>query len=96
MTSISRNARLRDETLTRALVGLAARGRQRPRCGDSEVHDFWMPERQEERALAVAWCAGCLILEACGAAADHNDERFGVWAGVDRTPRPGRKAGTRT
>lgn len=75
------------ELLTRALVTLASRG-GRPRCGDWSDRDLWTSDVAEERAHAVAMCAGCPVLTECGEAARANDERFGVWGGADRTRRP--------
>ncbi|SDS21639.1 Transcription factor WhiB [Friedmanniella luteola] len=75
------------EKLTRALVQLASRG-DRPRCGDPVTRDYWTSDNNQERKHAAAWCAGCPVLNLCSAAADETSERFGVWAGVDRTPRP--------
>jgi hypothetical protein len=75
------------ERLTRALITLASRG-QRPHCSQPEVHHYWTSEREKERELAVRWCAGCLVLEPCGEAAETQQERWGVWGGAGRTPRP--------
>ncbi len=72
------------ERLTRALVAIAEQGR-RPRCGEPGGHEMWLSDDATERAQAARWCAGCPVLVECGAAADENDERHGVWAGVDRT-----------
>jgi len=75
------------EQLTRALVDLATHGR-RPRCGEPGGHELWCSDDATDRAQAASWCAGCMVLVECGAAADEHGERFGVWAGVDRTPSP--------
>lgn len=71
------------ETLARALLALTDRG-MRPRCSDSP--QLWISENADERATAATWCAGCPILEACSAAGEF--ERFGIWAGQDRTDHP--------
>ena len=76
-----------NEQLTRALVTAAAR-RIRPRCGDYEVSHYWLSEHEGERALAATWCTGCVVFTECGEVGQH--QRFGTWAGVDRTVRPGR------
>lgn len=73
------------EELTRQLIDLAANG-GRPRCGDPG-DDRWTSDDPTDRAEAAALCAGCLVLDACRAAADEADERWHVWAGVDRTPK---------
>lgn len=75
------------QRLELAVLQLAAEGR-RPRCGDAGAHEVWLSEKADVRELAVQWCAGCPVLQLCDQAADAGDERFGVWAGVDRTPRP--------
>ncbi len=72
------------ERLTRALVDLADHGR-RPRCGEPGGHEMWLSDDATERALAARWCTGCEVLTECGAAADENDEKFGVFGGRDRT-----------
>lgn len=61
-----------------------------PCCGS----DAWTSEDPAARASAVLACRACPLTEACRAAADSTHERFGVWAGEDRSPRLG--APTRT
>ncbi len=78
------------EQLTRAMVSLAAHGR-RPRCGEPGGHELWLSDDAADRAQAARWCAGCPVLDECGAAADEHDEKHGVWAGVDRTPPPAKR-----
>ncbi len=75
------------ETLTRRLVDLAAHGR-RPRCGEPGGHELWCSDDADDRAQAARWCAGCVVLTECAAAADEQDERFGAWGGRDRTASP--------
>jgi hypothetical protein len=50
-----------------------------------------LQEHAAHRAIAVKWCKGCPVLELCSQAAEERGERFGVWGGVDRATRPGRK-----
>ncbi len=69
------------EQLTRAL---AAQGR-RPRCGEPGGHELWCSDDADDRAQAARWCVGCSVLTECADAADERGERFGTWAGVDRT-----------
>jgi hypothetical protein len=57
-----------------------------PNCRD-DSHLF-LSEYEKERAQAVVMCNGCLLLLECGAAADEHNEKWGVWAGKDRTRRP--------
>jgi Transcription factor WhiB len=71
------------EQLTRALLANAARG-IRPRCSDPKICSYWTSEYPTERALAALWCAGCPVFAECGEFAAAHDERWGVWAGVDR------------
>lgn len=70
--------------LTHALIDLTDRG-GRPRCGDPDTRDLWLSDRSAQRAAAARLCTGCPVLAECGAAAEANNEQFGVWAGVDRT-----------
>ena len=83
----TRNA---NETLQLALLTLATEGR-RTRCSDPGDREKWFSDLPTERAQAARWCAGCPVLDQCGAAAEANHERHGVWAGQDRTLKP-RKA----
>lgn len=48
--------------------------------------DGWTSDDAEERAIAAELCDGCPVWDACDAAGAG--ESFGVWAGVDRTPKP--------
>ncbi len=73
------------EQLTRALVDFAAQGR-RPRCGEPGGHELWCSDDATDRAQAASWCTGCPVMDECAAAADEQAEKFGVWAGRDRTP----------
>jgi hypothetical protein len=75
---------------TVALLNLASQG-LRTNCSDPGTHHYWTSDHEAERALAVRACHGCPVLVECGQAATANDERHGVWAGVDRTVRPGQK-----
>lgn len=71
------------ERLTRALVDLADAGRFPPCSGGDE----WLSDDPADRARAAEWCQPCPIIAACGAAADEAREKFGTWAGRDRTKR---------
>jgi hypothetical protein len=77
------------DELTRALINLAARG-QRTHCSDPGTSELWLSEHKSDRAQAARMCAGCPVIEPCGQAAEAKDERFGVWAGCDRTRPPGK------
>jgi len=70
------------DRLAFALARLVANG-SRPPCADGS--GAWTSDDRDERALAARLCRPCPILTECGAAADSTKERFGVWAGVDRT-----------
>jgi hypothetical protein len=84
------HARQATKRLVRALVDLAARG-LRTHCSDAGTSELWLSEHEGERAEAAILCIGCPVIQPCGEAAQANDERWGVWAGVDRTRRPGKK-----
>ncbi|MDO9498110.1 MAG: WhiB family transcriptional regulator [Nocardioides sp.] len=47
---------------------------------------------QEERAEAAAACGACPVVAACRRFGIDNKEPAHVWGGIDRTPRPYRKA----
>jgi hypothetical protein len=66
-----------------ALLDLAERGQRVP-CegGDGEA---WVSESLSERRRAARLCGNCSVLDLCAAAADETGERWGVWAGRDRT-----------
>ncbi len=73
------------EALSIALLELAEQARATPCQG--RRRDRWTSESAEDRAWAATVCVtlACPVLEECGAAADEQDERFGVWGGRDRT-----------
>jgi hypothetical protein len=81
-------ARQASDQLTRALINIARQG-IRPRCGDYEVSHYWLSECEQERKQAARWCAGCVVFTECGEVGQH--QRFGVWGGIDRTVKSGRK-----
>jgi hypothetical protein len=83
---IYRRGKVQGDRLTRALIDLAAAG-LRPHCSDPETHHLWTSEHRGERAEAALLCLGCPALDPCGTAAEARHERWGVWAGVDRSPR---------
>jgi hypothetical protein len=87
---MTRRAREASDRLTQALITMASQG-LRPNCSDPESHWMWLSEHAEERQLAALMCGGCPVLTECDDAAEANGERFGTWAGVDRTRQPGRK-----
>jgi hypothetical protein len=88
VTATAKHARAAAEALTRALIDLTSRG-QRPSCGDYGTSHLWLSEDAGERRLAARMCAGCAVWAACDAAGVH--QRFGTWAGRDRTRAPGKK-----
>jgi hypothetical protein len=89
MTPTTRDARQASDKLTIALLTIAVEG-LRAHCSDVATHHYWTSEHPSERVLAVRACRGCPVLRECGAAAQANDERHGVWGGRDYTQRPGR------
>lgn len=57
-----------------------------PACARSDQSpDLWFSEIPEDQALAVAICSGCPVRRVCHVKAEANRERFGIWAGTDRT-----------
>jgi hypothetical protein len=79
------------DALTRALIDLASRG-GRPRCGDSETSYLWLSDHDSDRKQAAIMCRGCPVFDPCDEVGQH--QRFGTWAGADRTRAPGKKAAT--
>jgi hypothetical protein len=89
-TGSSRRGMAASERLTRALLQLTAQG-LRPHCDDTQLGWLWLSETPSERAVAVVLCGGCPVKAPCRAAAEANQERFGVFGGKDYTRRPGKK-----
>jgi hypothetical protein len=87
--AISNRGRIQGDRLTRALLAAAAAG-QRPHCSDPGTSELWLSDHPGERREATRLCHGCPVFTPCGAAAEARQERFGVWAGRDRTATPGR------
>lgn len=83
------------EALGHALLDLADRHELTPCQG--RRRDRWTSDDATDREWAAAVCVGldCVVLTECGNAAAEQGERFGVWAGVDRTPPPARPKPTR-
>jgi len=74
-------------TLSAALLDLDSRGERTP-CQTEPGSGYWTSDVREEREQAAAWCIGCSVLDLCAAAADESRERWHVWAGIDRGPKP--------
>ncbi len=68
------------------LLELAERGETTPCQG--RRRDRWTSDDYSDRAWAASVCVSlaCPVLALCGAAADEMREKFGTWAGRDRTP----------
>jgi hypothetical protein len=84
MTATYMRAAEAGERLTRALITAAARG-IRPRCGDYETSYLWLSELEHERQQAARLCADCVVIAECDEVGKH--QRFGTWAGIDRSRR---------
>lgn len=69
-----------------ALLRMAEHGETPPCFG----LDGFTSDDPLERRIAAPICQTCPIQQQCQAAAEERDEKFGVWAGRDRTPRQGR------
>jgi len=81
------------DRLAFALARVLAIG-SRPPCGDGS--GAWVSDDRDERAMAARLCARCPLIVECAEAADSTKERFGVWAGVDRTqPASNKRKGPR-
>jgi Transcription factor WhiB len=78
---------LETEPFTRSLVDLADQG-LRTLCSDPASHHLWLSAEVTERRIAVELCRGRPVIRPCAATAEARRERFGVWGGVDRSPRP--------
>jgi Transcription factor WhiB len=85
-TLLYQRGRIEGDLLTRALLDAAVAG-LRPHCSDPPSRHLWLSEHEGERAEAVKLCSGCPVLAECDEAAEARQERFGVWAGKDRTKR---------
>ena len=48
---------------------------------------WWIAEDADRRAQAAARCQPCPAIAACALAAESTRERFGVWSGIDRSPK---------
>lgn len=68
-----------------ALVNMAARG-DKPRCSWPDLAPLFVSDDPEDRARAVRRCAGCEVIDLCGAAADEERDVWTVRGGVDRRP----------
>ena len=66
--------------LAAAIIGLNALGLE-PLCTDDPR---FLDDDRATRATVLEHCQRCDIIDACRAAGRH--ERFGCWAGQDRTP----------
>jgi hypothetical protein len=84
------HARLASDALTLALLNMAAKG-ERTHCSDPTSHHLWLSEHEAERAVAVMLCDHRPVLTACRDTAELRQENWGVWGGVDRSVRAGRK-----
>lgn len=69
------------QALALALQQLTTTGARVPCTGD---HRF-ISEDHRQRGTAAELCGACPLSIACHEAGRH--EKFGIWAGIDRTPR---------
>jgi hypothetical protein len=77
-----------NDRLTVALITAASQG-SRPHCSDAGSW-LWLSEDPADRRQAAAMCSGCPVFDPCDEVGQH--QRFGTWAGRDRTRPPGKKA----
>lgn len=52
-------------------------------CRDDNP-ELWFSTSSRDRRKAIALCQTCPVIDECGREADRTDQRYGVWAGVDR------------
>ncbi len=78
------------ERLAFALARVLAAGDRPPCCDGSGA---WTSDDPEDRAYAAPLCRRCPLVTECAEAAEATAEKFGVWAGVDRTLVPRGKRG---
>ena len=81
---------LASNELTRALINIAARG-ERTHCSDPETHHYWLSEHDTGASHRHHVVRPLPVLTVCRDTAEQRDERWGVWGGVDRSVRPGRR-----
>ena len=81
------------ERLTLALRTALENG-HRPPCTLPDRWHLWTSDDIAERNSAARQCSDCPITEACSAAADHQGERWGVWAGRDYDPKRRKRKAT--
>ncbi len=86
VTPVTPTRKTAAEELSHALLDLAESGQSTPCQG--RRRERWTSDDHGERAWAANVCTSlaCPVLAACGAAADEMREKFGTWAGRDRTP----------
>lgn len=58
-------------------------------------HDTWFWFDQYTVAYAQAICRSCPVARVCLREALDRGEQYGVWGGVDLTPRAGRRVGVK-
>jgi hypothetical protein len=51
----------------------------------ARIRDLWFSRSLDDRREACRRCRHCPIIHKCGAAAEANQERHGVWGGKDFT-----------
>ena len=75
------------DRLTVALITAASQG-SRPHCSDAGSW-LWLSDDPADRAEAALLCRGCPVFDPCDEVGQH--QRFGTWAGIDRTRAPGKR-----
>lgn len=69
------------------LLGEAPEWHARAACGNLAEAEVFLAARASRRR-AIAICRQCPVIVECGEHADANDQRFGIWGGVDRSRGP--------
>lgn len=84
--SLSAEAARAHDQLAHAVADLADQNRSTPCQGEDGA--LWLSETTDDRLEAARRCAPCPLLDICDTTARVARERWGVWGGRDRTPRP--------
>jgi len=80
-------ARARGRLMSRRKIKLIGDWRDEAACLGKDTDGFYPERSHTEAARAKAVCKGCLVREDCLTEAIANNERFGIWGGMDTQQR---------
>jgi WhiB family redox-sensing transcriptional regulator len=60
--------------------------RNKAECKGASVNEMFPPDASSE-VVAKEYCCRCSVTEQCLAAAINNNERYGIWGGLNATER---------